>query len=781
MFATFFQSSKKIILSPWFLILLAIIGLVSFRFFPFFFGQSLFFGDNFFLMVPGKLFTAQWLKEGVLPFWNPLIFTGISWVGDINQSLWYPSTLLFLGFEPFVALNLTILIHQVLSTLGMYLLAGKFVQNKSLRLLAGVLWAFSPFVTASLNNIATLQSLTWFPWLVLVAINSPIKKFALKKILLVVGVLTLQVLAGYPQHLIYSLAVAGFLQFWIQAPGELKDFTKFFVWRVLHWFIVCVVVLGLTAFVWLPFLQTVGESTREAQNLTQASAGSLLPTDLIKVFFPTFFDNGLVGMKWGPSWSKPPNAVWFVPWLIIPVFFWLVWQKKWQKNDFILLALIIFPVLIALIASLPWLNIFSQIPILSMTRGVSTILMISTLASALLFVSLLERFAGVFPKKFWWLSGLIVVLTLTLFLLLANSQIFNSVWQFVDTQLGNRLSNSQFHTLERNRVIVLQALMYGFIHLIFFVVGLWLVQKRQMWALLTIVSFELAIVSATHFRFAPGNLYSFQGDQLKQVMKDVNITQARVLSRNYNAPFTDFGYYYESLVLRQPFANSYVDAEELKTFRHLQRMREAGTPNWNMMAGVSILNGYTTLLPLDVNDRFNASEEVGINNLPEISPSFALNKEWAVKYYLVDTWFDLSGEELPGNLVASQDNLQLFELPNTLPRIRLDNGQEPTFLVFEENPNRLSFKFVNDSSASKIIIADRYTNGWHALVNGEVAVVNNENGMRALSIPSGEVELQMWYWPKSWQTGLIISSIFAVILFAVVGGSFVRSRIRFKP
>lgn len=68
MFSAFFQSSKKIILSPWFLILLAIIGLVSFRFFPFFFGQSLFFGDNFFLMVPGKLFTAQWLKEGVLPF-----------------------------------------------------------------------------------------------------------------------------------------------------------------------------------------------------------------------------------------------------------------------------------------------------------------------------------------------------------------------------------------------------------------------------------------------------------------------------------------------------------------------------------------------------------------------------------------------------------------------------------------------------------------------------------------------------------------------------------------
>ena len=129
--------------------------IILIRFLPFFQGKTLVFGDNYSLQVPGKIFVANWLKQGVLPLWNPYIFSGLSTeMMDANHSTLYPDTLFFVIFHPAVALNLTVITHLLIAYAGMYLLARTWLKDHSWSLVAAVLWMLSTQVTGSINNLA---------------------------------------------------------------------------------------------------------------------------------------------------------------------------------------------------------------------------------------------------------------------------------------------------------------------------------------------------------------------------------------------------------------------------------------------------------------------------------------------------------------------------------------------------------------------------------------------------------------------------------------------------
>lgn len=179
--------------------------LLCVRFWPLLSGKTLIFGDNYSLMVPGKVFTAQGLRKGELPFWNPYIFAGTPWVEDINQSVLYPTTLLFAKMHPATALNLSVLLHEVLAFIGMWQLARRWVKGTWWPVLAGWLWMFSTQVTGSINNLSTIQSIVWLPWLVWW--GEQVTQRLRAKYIFALLVL-LQFLAGYPQHVVFGILTA---------------------------------------------------------------------------------------------------------------------------------------------------------------------------------------------------------------------------------------------------------------------------------------------------------------------------------------------------------------------------------------------------------------------------------------------------------------------------------------------------------------------------------------------------------------------------------------------
>lgn len=732
--------------------------LILIRFFPFLLGKTLVFGDNYSLLVPGKIFTAGWLKEGIFPLWNPYLFSGIPWIGDITQSVFYPSTLLFVIFPAFLALNINIMLHLLIAYWGMYQLAKEWIKNHAWSLVAAVLWMFSTQMTGSINNLATLQSLAWFPLISYLGLRLTSKKvyqgwFALA--------LLLQFLAGYPQHVLYSILLAVLLS----AFKEYKQLAlgKWFK----SWLITAGLTIGLTAVAWLPLVDFLTRSTRVLQTSSQALVGSLHPVTMIKFFLPYFFDNPAHGIKWGPAWNGQPNVGIYLSWLgWLAVASSLAFKKI--RTEVVFFATVTgLTLLFSLGQNLPGFTLIQQLfPLFRIARYPSMMMIISNTVLVLWAVRALQTWSlnKQLVKRFKWLiSGVLVV---SLGGLIVQQHWFNELWQMMANFASSSLSHSAFHTADRDRLILFEILRNIVFNSLFFLAAIYLfttktIKNRVFWFGL-VLGIDLAFNTAGQFFYAPKKIYDTASENSAVVRQEIPVLetafQYRVLTRNSNIPYTDYGSYWEALVVREPFSDSFVDATELKEFNHAQNLRDGQTPDWSMVFQLPTVNGYTTLLPQDYATLWNFSEEPRINFIDRVAPDNALLDDWAVKYYLVDDWFLIEEDLSEFSVIAEYDRWQVLERPEAKQRIRFKDDSPAIVTDFNENPNVLSFT-VETETAERLIIADRYDRDLKATVNGEAVVVLNYQGMRELPLGAGVNEIKIWYYPQWLYLGLALSLI----------------------
>ncbi len=776
-------------------------ALISFVYFLLFTGKTLLFGDNYSLMVPGKLFTAQWIAKGILPLWNPTIFAGIPWIGDVNQSILYPTTLLFVFLPPAVALNVTLLIHLVSTFVGMSLLARKLKATTWASYLAAILWTFNPQITGSINNISTFQSLSWLPWVVLFGLGVAGKNRAKngRGVILFCFAVLAQFLGGYPQHVIYSILTAvifSLAHFFSEPTVEPTKITIQAVGRWLFsWMIAALIVIPLTAVAWLPFIEVLQQSTRVIQTSKQAAAGSLHITELLKFVHPLLFEHAASGMKWGPLWNRQPNLMLFMSWFGTLMLGLAGLQGKIKKSHLLFIITVFISLIIALGDSLPTFALIQKIPIINASRGMSTILMIPALILPILLALYIDsiKIGKTFFRILIGASATMIAGAGTGLILVWTQ--FQHVWQLVDSLLNSKLSQSAFHTVARDFVIsevVLLTLLVTSLSL-FFSLIFW--RQKRFGLVLLIITIEMAFVTQGLLFSAPNSVYTLNEEKFAEISQDIDLTQHRLLTRNYNTPYTDFGSYWDAMAVRAPFSDSYIDAAEFKNLTELQRMRDSLTPNWNMVAGVPIINGFTTLLPLNMHEDFSkskagldtttpffaenniavsrAADDASINSLPYIQVDHESLKKWSVRYYLVDTWFPDFGETFPEKIVAQQRDLKLYEIPNTLPRFRTKNGAPVVITNYSENPNKISFT-VTLPDDSGLIIADRFDTNWHAKIDGKRAVMQNYEGMRHILLlreradrggPIYSYTISLEYFPKFFYLGLV-STCFVTLLIA---------------
>ncbi len=80
-------------------------------------------GDLAGFLYPTYQFAAEWWRRGVIPLWNPYLFAGQPFVGDIQSGIFYPLNLLtFLISSPFSYRDLELLsvLHYMIAGIGMY-------------------------------------------------------------------------------------------------------------------------------------------------------------------------------------------------------------------------------------------------------------------------------------------------------------------------------------------------------------------------------------------------------------------------------------------------------------------------------------------------------------------------------------------------------------------------------------------------------------------------------------------------------------------------------------
>lgn len=738
------------------------------RFYPFLLGKTIFYGDNYSLMVPGKIFTGMALRDGELPFWNPYIFAGINWIGDINQSVLYFTSYLFALFDTVAAFHLSILMHYAIAIVGMYLLAKRHTSSIALSVFAALLWATSTQVVGSTNNLSTLQSIVWFPWIIWsgqrVTLSLPRKAlFAL--------LVTAQFLAGYPQHVVYAVAAALGHSFFLYGMKNWKSWLA-------GWLSTMALTLMVSAVAWVPFIESLASSTRMEQTTVQAQAGSLQPSMLGKTVIAYLFDKPAAGMKWGPAWSGQPNMVWNIS----AVGFFLVCYsltiKKLRTHRVKLFAFMCgITLLLSLGTHLPGFELLQQVvPFFRVGRYPSMALIITTLYLILWLIEIIQKISVPSVLAKILNGGALGALTLSILGLLLLKLQPQLLWSSIDAITGGALATSVFHTLEKDTVILSILTENIVVVSVCAIVVLWALRKKIFWLVYSAIIFECMYSTQANFLFAPADIYpsskapvvtiQLEHDTLWSLTQSVD---SRTLTRASNMPYSDFGSYWEAVVVRAPFSDSFVDSEELRSFARLRNLQQGLAPDWNLYSKTRLINGYTALLPTDFSQIWQKpGEDARINFISSIDPlKEHILRTWAVKYYLVDTSYPLYEEKLPEKIAASAGALRLYELPDTLSRFRFSDGQPAELVSIQETANTQKF-VVTSSHQQDLIVADRYDSNWRARVNGKPTLVQNRNGMRAVPVAAGKNEIEFEFIPFWLYCGAVSTAIGLLFILFVI-------------
>jgi hypothetical protein len=219
--------------------------------------DTFFFRDYGLFSYPLACFARDSFWHGQIPLWNPLNNCGIPFLAQWNTAACYPLSFIFLVFPLPQSLNYFGLAHLVLAGLGMYQLAYHWTQNRLAASLAGVVFALNGLMLNSLMWVSTLAALSWQPWVVLWIERA--WRTGGRQLLMAALVSAMQMLAGTPEIIVFTWAIAGTLwivQVWrSQIPFglTLRRFT-----------IVVGLVAGLAAIQLLPFLDFLNHSERSS-------------------------------------------------------------------------------------------------------------------------------------------------------------------------------------------------------------------------------------------------------------------------------------------------------------------------------------------------------------------------------------------------------------------------------------------------------------------------------------------------------------------------------------
>ena len=166
-------------------------------------------GDVVNLMLPAREWAGRWLGRGVVPLWNPQTFGGAPFLAAMQPAVFYPPNLVLGAFlSPLATINILRLFHIYLfGALTWGFLRFERGHCAAAALLGGLAVAGSAHVASHTDHVNQLAAIAWLP--ALVACQWRFWRTGRGAALLALAaVLALQILAGHPQAVFYSLLLS---------------------------------------------------------------------------------------------------------------------------------------------------------------------------------------------------------------------------------------------------------------------------------------------------------------------------------------------------------------------------------------------------------------------------------------------------------------------------------------------------------------------------------------------------------------------------------------------
>jgi hypothetical protein len=283
-----------------------LIGLTAIFYWPILVGKGFLWNDFLEQNFVYRLFAAVSIKQGVLPFWNPYVFSGMPFFADVQAAVLYPLNLVLTPFaskewlSPLLV-EYQIVVHIAMAGCFMYLLSREFGASKYGSLLSGITFMFCGFFTTHIFHENLIHAAAWFP-LAIFLFKRAMDRISLLYASLTALVLCTIFLCGYPQlmvHMYYWLAAYYVFGLVRRIRGKTRVLSE--VRRGALFVVLVTLGIGMAAVQLLPTQELARNSVRPHMTFSESCEGSLRPYRFVTLFVPNYFGRPQKSAYWGIS------------------------------------------------------------------------------------------------------------------------------------------------------------------------------------------------------------------------------------------------------------------------------------------------------------------------------------------------------------------------------------------------------------------------------------------------------------------------------------------------
>lgn len=754
-------------------------------------------GDLVSFLFPTYRFAANQISQWTLPLWNPHLYGGAPFIGDIQAGFLYPPNfLLFLIWPDFdyVTLQWLAQSHIYWAGLGIYVLLrslewSDWKPSRPAAFFAAIAFSLSDPFLIHLGNLNLIAVLSWLPWVLATYIQA-LERSSLRWAVGVALLFAIGNYAGHAQSSVYiGLALIVYTLIWglgigdwgldrhssDRGNGNDDNIGKAWVGikqlllNLQYLVLVFVLTFLLTAPILLPTIELSGWTERPNFSYQDTIDFSLAPTQAIGLLTPAFFGR-VPALHWS-LWDRVETPYAGIPTLILAVA--ALTLVGLQQRRYLW----------------PWVGValfgfVTALGVYAILHGWLTIL-----------IPGFDQFRAPARALILWTLGLSVLAAAGFDLLVKSSGTYFA--SDMSTESDDDNANSFFASFLREGGILLFFVAVPLVYL-----ALLLTQSDETAFLRTSVA-ALAITIAAFlwlltwsliaaYRARWFNASTFGLSLIGVIYFDLSSGGGAYLDISPNDPTK--GFHHPEIVA---FLKNDPDIFRIDTRIGIEQFWQ---PNAAALHSLQDVWGVANPLLLQqwsrywessggrqtqLYDLLNVKYVVGQDDVPLPEGKFerVLNAPGELSLYQnrafwPRAWIVHAAESAPDDETAWNmlnddgfDPMRMIVLHDEVENLETpldDLTQNGTAEMTNYGANSMTVQ-VQTAAAGFLVLSEVWYPGWRAIVNGEETQVRRANGtLRAIAVPAGEVSVRLWFAPRSWRIGLGLFGIGILLIGALL-------------
>ena len=257
--------------------------------------------DTLIFTLPARVYNAQMLRAGQIPFWNPHVFNGYPHFALIQNNVLYPLSTIFDLIEPISGMGFSICLHLALAGCLMFAFLRARDLDDGAAFLGAAAFELNGMFLIRVSAPSYVFSGTWLPLMLLGALRVARSGSVRRGWPLLVAT-TASVLGGHPQITSLCLTLAGvFLLVEAVARAAVGGALAHLVRAVAAFAALVLLGVGVAGYQVVPFLELMANSARGGVALSVYRKASMPFTGLAQALLPDLYGHPLEMDYWLPD------------------------------------------------------------------------------------------------------------------------------------------------------------------------------------------------------------------------------------------------------------------------------------------------------------------------------------------------------------------------------------------------------------------------------------------------------------------------------------------------